>query len=158
VVDDWLSTTRKIQTEIYGRDPASLEGLELQQFLHWNHSAAVVELSEAIEETRWKPWAILEKDEPVIPNKAIFASECVDALMFIANMLVAAGVSDEEFQVIYRAKWEKNISRQQQAGGYISKKGIDKCTSCGRALDDVGESVDAPGHCVVCWPEVTANV
>jgi len=149
-MDGWLSTTRKIQTDTYGKDPATLEGDELVRFLDWNFKAAICEMVEAADETRWKPWAIRGEDEKVIPNPHIFASEIVDTQMFLANMLVAAGITDEEYEAIYRAKWEKNIARQER-GDYVSQKGIDKCTNCGRSFDDVGEGPTA-GICTICEP------
>jgi hypothetical protein len=152
-MDDWLSTTRKIQTNTYGRDPSELEGPELAEFIRWNILAAVAELMEALEETRWKPWATLEEGEDVVPDATAFTSELVDANMFIANALVAARVADEEYQRVYHGKWAKNIARQEREGGYQSRHGVDKCPRCGRAFDDVGRGiaqVDGEDICNKC--------
>jgi hypothetical protein len=37
---------------------------------------------------------------------------------------------------------EVNRERQRRAGGYQSRKGVDKCESCNRSFDDVGQYVD----------------
>ena len=109
MLEDWLSTTREIQTLVYKRDPALLEGPEQQEFVRWNVLAAVAELIEALEETRWKTWAVLEDGEAVVPDPEALCSEMVDVNMFIANVLVSAGVTDEMYARVYRAKWKKNV-------------------------------------------------
>ena len=144
-MDDWLRKTRELQTEAYGTDPHSLTGREQASYITWNHTATVLELSEMLEETRWKPWATLNEGDPVIPDKAAYIKECVDALHFIANMLVAGQVTDEELWDSYRAKMEVNRERQRRAGGYQSRKGVDKCGVCGRSFDDVGQYYDKSG-------------
>jgi hypothetical protein len=114
----------------------------------WNSLAAIKEISEATDETRWKPWAVLEEDEEVI-DKDAFLKEIVDVEHFLANLLVAAGVTDEEHDAAYLAKMQVNRERMAQAGGYQSRKGIDKCELCGRSFDDVGESHET-GVCTKC--------
>lgn len=151
-MDDWLRTTRRIQTDTYGRDPADLKGPDLAEFVRWNLLASHCELTEALEETRWKPWA--NADGEVIPDPGAFLTELIDAQMFIANCLVAAGITDEDYAVAYRAKWAKNVARQEREGGYVSRKGVDKCSVCSRSFDDVGQYVDQSGMdteiCVKC--------
>lgn len=149
-MDDWLEQTRKLQVEAYGKDPASLEGDELADYIRWNHTAAVVELSEMLEEVRWKPWSVRADDEPVIPNKQAYIKEAVDVGHFIANMLVAGGVSTDEYWEAYRAKMQVNRERQLRDGGYQSRKGVDKCANCGRSFDDVGQFSDTSELCSIC--------
>lgn len=151
-MDDWLARTREIQTNTYGKDPADLQGDEWAEFLRWNILAAHAELTEALEETRWKPWA--SSEGPVVPNRRAFISEIVDAQMFLANALVSAEVTDEEYAEVYRAKWAKNIERQERAGGYQSRRGIDKCVNCGRSFDDVGKGFDHEDICTICETRV----
>lgn len=148
-MDDWLSETRYLQTQAYGRDPYTLEGEAQRDYIRWNHTAAVVELSEMLEETRWKPWAVLAEGEPVIPDRKAYIKEAVDTLHFVANMLVAGQVTDEEFWEAYREKMEVNRQRQLRVGGYQSRRGVDKCELCGRSFDDVGESHET-GVCTKC--------
>jgi len=148
-MENWLSTTRKIQTDTYGRDPSTLQGPEQAEFVRWNVLAAVAELIEALEETRWKPWAKTDEGEDVIPDSQAMASELVDVSMFVANLLVTAGVSDADYERIYHAKWAKNIERQERAGGYQSRRGVDKCTVCARSFDDVGRYEDT-AFCSKC--------
>lgn len=159
-MDDWLKETLNLQIEAYGEDPSALEGRELATFLAWNHTAAVIELSELLEETRWKPWAVLNDGDPVIPDKSAFIKEAVDVGHFIANMLVAGGVTDDEYWNAYRAKMQVNRERQLRKGGYASRTGVDKCVSCKRSFDDVGEAISADliGYCARCESELTPNV
>ena len=134
----WLDETRKLQLEAYGNDLDSIEGQDLRTYLTWNHSAAVIELGELLEEVRWKPWAVWEEGDPVIPDRRAFVSEAVDVLHFVANMLCAGGVTDDELDAAYRKKMQTNRDRQLRKGGYQSKRGVDKCVHCGRSFDDVG--------------------
>lgn len=150
---DWLDTTRDMQKNIYHNDIDSMSEEEKRQYITVMFRAVICELVEASDETDWKTWVTREPDAKAIPNPSIFCSEIVDAQMFLANMLVAAGVTDDMYERIYRAKWEKNVARQQREGGYHSKKGIDKCASCGRSFDDVGEG-PTQGICTICEPSL----
>lgn len=152
-MDDWLKKTRELQIEAYGRDPQALDGDDLAEYITWNHSAAVVELSEMLEEVRWKPWSVRKPEDPVIPDKAAFIKEAVDVGHFIANMLVAGGVSDSEYWDAYLAKMQVNRERQLREGGYQSRRGVDKCVNCLRSFDDVGESKLIDQYCVKCETE-----
>lgn len=127
---DWLHETRKLQIESFGKDPAALEGETQVEYVRWNMLAAQDELMEALHEISWKPWASAE-----FFNKNEFANELVDVLHFVANMLVTAGVTDEDLDERYLAKMQKN--RDRQSNGYT---GTDKCPDCKRAFDDVGKS------------------
>lgn len=148
----WLSETRKLQEESFGFDFDALASDKLAHadYLRTNSIAAVAEIVEALEETRWKPWAASGPDEPIIADKRAFAKEMVDALHFISNALVSGGVTDEELNEIYLEKMQVNRERQARKGGYQAKRGIDKCRDCGRSFDDVGESLDLLGICQKC--------
>lgn len=155
-MDAWLEKTRELQILSYGQDPAALTGKELQFYVIWNSLAAVKEISEATDETRWKPWAVLADGEEII-DKDAFLKEIVDVQHFLGNLLVAAGVSDAEYDAAYEAKMEVNRRRMAQKGGYQSRKGVDKCEKCGRSFDDVGPAVtDAfHGQCLKCEETAT---
>lgn len=75
-----------------------------------------MELAEASREFSWKSWA---RDVPFYRRDRILA-ELVDVAHFIANMLVAMGVTDEEWEEAYRAKQEEN--RRRQRDGYTARK------------------------------------
>ena len=123
----WLADTRYLQTHSYGVDPAHLKGDELADFVTWNSVALIDELHEFLGEIRWKPWAG-ERGE-VDRNAAI--GELVDLLHFAANLLAAMGCTDDELETRYREKSRLNAKRM--ASGYDARN---KCSSCGRALDD----------------------
>jgi hypothetical protein len=166
VTDDlfgsWLEATLKLQHEAYDNHPEKLEDEELRQWLIWNHTAAVIELGEMLEETRWKPWSNWKPGEPIIPDKAAFLKEAVDALHFLANSLVAGKITGAELNNAYLHKMAVNRERQLQKGGYDSKRGVDKCMRCRRSFDDVpksehfwmdGEGVTGP-LCATCTREL----
>lgn len=127
--DEWLLSTRVLQRQSFGADPATLENAEKAEYIRWNHTALVVELSEALDEVDWKPWTVTQEG---IRNREAFIGEMVDVLHFAANMLVAAGCSDEELTEAYEAKQQKNRDRMA-SGTYDGKN---KCPACQRAYDD----------------------
>jgi hypothetical protein len=124
---DWLAETKELQEEFYGKKFADFDHDELVQWVRINILAAEDELHEALGEISWKPWASAQYF-----NREAFIGEMVDVGHFFANLLVGAGVTDEEFNEAYLEKMERN--RQRQRDGYT---GTDKCVGCKRAVDDI---------------------
>lgn len=140
---DWLKETRQLQIDSYGTDPGDLTGQDRDYYLLWNNLAARDELSEALGEHSWKPWSKTKGEL----NKREFIKEQIDVLHFVANMLLAAGCTDEELDALYSEKM--SVNRNRQTNGYDNKH---KCKDCRRALDDVRESAVFPGLCEMCVP------
>lgn len=68
-------------------------------------------------EFAWKYWAT----DPAFVNRDHLIEELVDVNHFIANMLVAVGVTDEEWQAAYQAK--QRVNRERQASRtYTARK------------------------------------
>ena len=61
----------------------------------------------------------------------LFLGELIDVAHFLANLAVAMGCSDEEWETRYRGKMSLNAARQRD--GYDNSN---KCSNCRRALDD----------------------
>ena len=143
----WLEKTKQLQTEVYGIDYSKLlddspESLNaLIEYLRWNMLAIDDELAEVRKAISWKPW---QHDEPYADRKEI-VKECVDVLHFVANILCAAGATDEELDTEYLAKMQKNADRQRE-GYKVMDDGV-KCKKCFRALDDYDVSSCADGEC-----------
>lgn len=146
---DWLSETARIQHDVFYVPLGEMTDPQHAEYIRYNALAAHHELVEAVEEVQWKPWATFDGDTPVVPDRVAFIRELVDASMFIANMAVSVGCTDEEWETIYRAKWEVNIERQHRKTGYVSRKGVDKCSLCGRSFDDVGRAGES-SFCTKC--------
>lgn len=144
---DWLGKTRRIQIEEYDNKLGDLSPEEHRAYVWTNVLSAHAELTEALEETNWKPWANLTDN--VVPDRTAFIRELVDATMFIANLAASVECTDTEWDAIYKAKWKVNIERQRREGGYVSRRGIDKCTLCARSFDDVGQAGES-SFCVKC--------
>lgn len=117
--EDWLLTTRVLQRQSFGRDPATLEGADAAEYVRWNTLAAVDELMEALHEVDWKPWTVTEDG---IRDRDAFVDELVDVMHFVGNMLVAARCSDKELTQRYEAKQQKNRDRMA-SGTYVSQHG-----------------------------------
>lgn len=73
-------------------------------------------MGEVPREFSWKGWA---HDEPFVNREALLG-ELVDVGHFLANCLVAIGVTDREWEAAYKAKQETN--RQRQRDGYQVKE------------------------------------
>jgi hypothetical protein len=126
-----------LQEEYFRRSFPITDPDELADYVTENHSAAVVELSEFMQEVGWKPWATPRG----WVNRDAAIGELVDVAHFLANLLCALDVSDVEWQARYRAKQE--VNRRRQRDGYSGRA---KCEVCGRAFDDVDVTCQ-PGLC-----------
>jgi hypothetical protein len=110
--DGWLESTRILQTHSYGADPAKLVGEAQVEYVRWNMLALIKELMESLDECSWKPWSVSEKG---LKNRDAFVDELVDVAHFLANLLVAANCSDEEFHQRYTIK--QQVNRERMASG-----------------------------------------
>lgn len=136
---NWLASTRALQEEYFRRSFPIRDPDELADYVTENHTAAVIELSEFMQEVGWKPWATPRG----WVNRDAALGELVDVGHFLANLLCALDVSDAEWERAYRAKQETNRHRMR-SGDYDGVSG--KCPSCRRAYDDVGVFCAPPGN------------
>lgn len=123
----WLESTRQLQEEFYGAT-YPMNGEVLANYVVMNHSALVSEASELLAEFGWKAWA----QPRGWVNRENALKEAVDVAHFLANILCAIGVTDEEWVAAYQAKQE--VNRQRQRDGYDGVAG--KCPQCKRSYDD----------------------
>lgn len=129
----WLASTKELQETVYGyRLP--MTGVELANYVTWNHSAGVVEFGELLDEFGWKPWA----NPRGWVNREAALTEAVDIAHFLANILCAIGVTDDEWTAAYQAK--QQVNRDRQRDGYDGV--TDKCPSCKRAFTQTSTSLD----------------
>lgn len=155
----WLSSTRQLQRDAYGDNDWPKHGEALANSVQMNVTALVAELGEMLNEVGWKPWA----ENRGWVNREQYLKELVDVGHFLANLIVAVGCTDEEWEQRYRDKQELNLRRQQD-GDYDGLTG--KCHVCHRALDDGGlEMRPNPRHegqlqyvCVGCGAVQSADV
>lgn len=129
--EDWLITTRELQEQSFGEDVGNLSIEQLEFYLRYNYMALVKELGEAFDEFDWKPWTMTHAG---FINRDAFVGELIDVLHFAANMLVAAGCTDEELSLRYVAKQQKNRDRMATPGGFTGVK--QKCPICSRNYDE----------------------
>lgn len=142
---NWLASTRALQEEYFGRRFPINDPDELADYVAMNHSAAVIELSEFMQEVGWKDWATPRG----WVNRDAALRELVDVGHFVANLLCALDVSDAEWEHAYRAKQEINRNRMR-SGSYDGVS--NKCLMCYRAFDDPGvlcspADENVPGYC-----------
>jgi hypothetical protein len=143
----WLDATRKLQQTAYGVDytvfhsdePENLRALI--EYIRWNMLAIDDELAEVRKAISWKPW---QHDDPYADRHEIL-KECVDVLHFVANILCAAGATDDELDLAYLNKMQLNADRQKK-GYRVLDTGM-KCAQCARALDDYDTSACTEVRC-----------
>jgi hypothetical protein len=150
--NNWLRRTRDLQKDVYFINYEEMEGdkpqniRKLVEYMRWNMLAIDDELAEMRQAISWKPW---QHDAPYADREEI-VKEAVDVLHFVANIIVAAGGTDEMLDKFYIEKMERNKERQLK-GYKIKDQGV-KCELCTRAIDDVGRSRNA-GICKKCLPD-----
>jgi dUTPase len=133
----WIELQLELQRDAFV-DPRTLwdRPEERSAFILWNAFAACDEIHEAMQECGWKPWATSRH-----LNTEEFLEELVDALHFIANMVLAAAINQHEDPKVlakilwlkYQAKVEKNLQRQLE--GYDGVQG--KCPACKRQTYEI---------------------
>ena len=146
----WLDSTYQLQREVYDFTlPLPINSDELADYVVMNHSALVAEATELLSEFGWKSWA---KPRGWV-NRGNALKEAVDVAHFLANILCAIGVTDDEWQLAYRTK--QDVNRKRQADGYDGVAG--KCPGCKRSYDDgidcrasvADGDITTPAWCVV---------
>ena len=115
--EGWLWSTRKLQEGYFGVDYDKLQSTpnDLADYLMWNNLAARDELSEVLQEISWKPWSKVRGTF----DKERVLDECVDVLHFVANTMVACGITDTELDEAYFDKMEEN--RRRMTEGYTQR-------------------------------------
>jgi hypothetical protein len=115
---EWLRSTVELQRDAYGFEVDDIPGHAAREapVVKENALAAIVELVELLGEVKWKYWS---HEEPWVRRGAVL-EEAVDVMHFLANILTAIGVSDDELWEAYRAKQQRN--RDRQAAKYVSRQ------------------------------------
>lgn len=118
---------RELQQDSFGIAPHLLAEEERMEYIRSMTLGLIAELNEALQESGWKPW----QSSNHLWEEA-FGKELVDALHFLVNLFLVANWNADKVENAYFAKAE--VNRQRQKDGY---DGIaQKCTHCGRALDE----------------------
>jgi dimeric dUTPase (all-alpha-NTP-PPase superfamily) len=126
-LNQMLQTQHQLQLAIGGSDPRSRTPEEQMEYVREMVLAVSSEMHEFIDETGWKTWATSNH----VNTDAAF-SELVDALQFWMNLVTLLGKTGDDVAAQLAKKHEINWKRV--SSGYT---GLEKCQSCGRALDDV---------------------
>jgi len=125
---DLMEEMFRLQSELQAKLGFDFETMTIDEkieFMRWNALALTGELSEAMAEVGWKPWATAR-----YIDREPFVGEMVDVSKFFLNLLLVVGVTPQEFLQRFRGKTVVNHKRHED--GY---DGRNKC-ECGRALDE----------------------
>lgn len=93
---------KNFQTKILKSDLYSIDFLRIMAL------GSIIEISEAVQETNWKPW---KKNIPM--NNIKFKYEIVDCLCFIINMCLSQKITSKELYLAFIEKNKINITRQK---------------------------------------------
>jgi hypothetical protein len=111
---DYLGSQDITQRVNYDVNPRALRGEDRVEFIRWNVLAAIKELGEMLDSVDgWKPWQNKRDHAGEFKDRDEFAEDGVDALKFVANLLLAAGVTDQELSRIWAFKTQLNAKRQE---------------------------------------------
>jgi hypothetical protein len=143
----WLSETRRLQREAYGRDLWGLTGEARAQSITNDYAECVIELGEMMQEFPGHKTWVTDRDK--IDREAMIG-EAVDALHFLGNILTTIQCTDDELTRAYWAKMQKNRNRMA-SGTYDGVK--DKCPECKRELLDLEPSTLYPERMTGRCPE-----
>lgn len=129
VREDLLVEATRLQLELQqkmGYDFTAMTIDEQIEYIKWNSVALASELSEALNEVGWKPWAASR-----YIDRERYVGEMIDVSKFFLNMLLVVGVTPQEFLQRFRGKTLVNHKRLED--GY---DGTNKCPHCSRAQDE----------------------
>jgi NTP pyrophosphatase (non-canonical NTP hydrolase) len=86
---------------------ASVGSEAWRRYVEYNALAAVKELTEFLDEVEIRPW----KQHIGILDREAAIEELIDVLFFVANLALAVGADDREFDAIYESKMAENFDR-----------------------------------------------
>jgi hypothetical protein len=145
-----LQLQEALQREAFGINFDEMNAVQVVQYIRDQHQALGMELSEALDEVEWKPWAQTFLNPRI--NRGAFVGELVDVLHFWMNMALAVSGSStieelaDEIFTRYALKNRTNV--QRQVDGYDGRS--TKCGGCGRAVDDVAVQCTREGDQGYC--------
>lgn len=104
--EDVLQAQERLQRDL-GYKFEEMTSQERVSYLRWNSLALIVEVTETLNETDWKPW---KPSTGVIRDEA-FRQELADVFIFMMNMALAADIDADELLSYVDDKI--NINRQR---------------------------------------------
>lgn len=125
-----LARQREIQRVFLdGKTPGELEEGRKMAFLMETGTALMCEVTEALNETGWKPWASSNHI-----NRDAYREELADIYIFLMNLMLCDDMTMMDMAHLVQAKQTKNVKRQME--GYTGV--TEKCPRCKGALDGAG--------------------
>jgi len=107
---DWLASTRDLQINYFGGDPAVLPPEEKIAWVRNMVLGLIVEATEVLQEVRgWKWWDI---GDPTHFDRDAYIEELVDVVHFVGALAITVDVTDEEWAVAYARKTAINKARR----------------------------------------------
>jgi len=113
---DWLHDTVVFQREAFSTNVHALEGDAFADYAMYNLAALHDEVSEMSAEIGWKPW---DTKRGWLNQQAV-TDEAVDVLMFLGNILAAAGVTDHQIKQALAEK-RAEVRDRQTSGDYTGR-------------------------------------
>lgn len=118
----------------FGFDFPGMDDEQRCAYVRMNVLAMIAELTEALNEVGWKPWATSRHF-----NDSLFIGELTDVLHFLINLYIVAmpnasarHITDE---IVRRFFMKNEVNEIRRSGGYDGV--TTKCPACTRALEDI---------------------
>jgi dimeric dUTPase (all-alpha-NTP-PPase superfamily) len=108
-ITEWFELQHELQRDCFDVDVDDFSPDERAAYIRWNALALIVEVTELLNESGWKPWS---SKQFVNSDRAL--SEFVDVMHFLANLGLAMGVQPNDVGAAYVAKQAENRQRQQE--------------------------------------------
>ena len=106
----FIDTAVQVQADVYGVEVLQLDGEAFAEYMRTNTLAAMVELSEFLQELPWKPWKDEGRPDEDAYRRAVV--ELADVLIFVFNLAAALGVTGDRLEQAIVDKINVNILRQ----------------------------------------------
>jgi dimeric dUTPase (all-alpha-NTP-PPase superfamily) len=149
-LEEMFIAQEKLQRDTYRVDFYGLQGDHDRraEYVRMNALAAMVELTEALNEVGWKPWATNR-----VMNTDAMIGELVDVWHFMLNMMLASGRDPRTLAKLFQEKYlaKNQVNTRRQLEGYDGVK--TKCPHCARDLEEaqVGFTQDSDGQISMLW-------
>lgn len=129
-IDFMFRLQEQLQHQIIGSHPSQLDDAGKMGYIREQALALLDEVHEALGETGWKSWASSNHI-----NRDAYVSElAADAMRFLINLLLVAGVTPSEFFQTFVGKASKVMDRATNGYDGVSTK----CPGCKRDQGDPG--------------------
>lgn len=90
-LEDLLQAQERLQRDL-GIKFEEMSPAQVIEYVRWNALALIVEVTETLNETEWKPWKLGDS----YINSTHYRGELADVFIFMMNLMLAEDISADE--------------------------------------------------------------